>query len=121
MPDWLGDEPAAAYRAAADRAIAAYSAAGVLAGTVTMPWGEMPATFALSMLVADHITHAWDLSQAANVPLLIADEAIEAALATSLAVVSPGFREAGFYGPEQPAPTGATAMQRLAAFTGRTL
>jgi uncharacterized protein (TIGR03086 family) len=121
MPDWLGPDPAAAYRAAADRAIAAYDAPGVLDGTVTMPWGEMPATIALDMLTADHVAHAWDLSQASGVPVLIDDAAIDAALATSRAVVSPQFREAGFYRPEHPAPDAATPIERLAAFTGRAI
>src|SRR4051794_30288228 len=36
MPDWLGADPARSYRAAADRAIAAYAAPGVLDANVTM-------------------------------------------------------------------------------------
>jgi uncharacterized protein (TIGR03086 family) len=42
MPDWLGDDPTSAYRAAANRTLAAYRAPGVLDGDATMPWGAMP-------------------------------------------------------------------------------
>ena len=80
-PDWLGTDPPGRSCSAADRAIAAYAAPGVLAGNVTMPWGDMPATMALGMLVADHVTHAWDLSQASGVPIPLDDTVVEAALA----------------------------------------
>jgi uncharacterized protein (TIGR03086 family) len=119
MPDWLGSDPARSYRAAADRAVAAYAAPGVLDGNVAMPWGEMPAAIALNLLIADHVTHAWDLEQTTGVPMHIDDEVIEDALAISIAGVTQGFRDAGFYGPELTAPAGASAVQRLVAFTGR--
>ena len=77
----------------------------------------MPATIALDMLTADHVAH----SQASGVPVLIDDTVIGTALATSRAVVSPQFRQAGFYLPEHPAPDTATPIERLAAFTGRTI
>lgn len=121
MPDWLGHDPVGAYRDAADRAIAAYAAPGVLAGAVTMPWGETPAAVALNMLIADHVTHAWDLTRGSGVDVHIDDAVVEAALVTSCAVVSPEFRHAGFYQLEQTAPEGETPLERLAAFTGRTV
>ncbi|HYX61251.1 MAG TPA: TIGR03086 family metal-binding protein [Streptosporangiaceae bacterium] len=119
MPDWLGGDPARSYRAAADRAIAAYNAPGILDGTVKMPWGEMPATFAVTLLTADHVTHAWDLEQATGVPMKIDEALIEEALTAMTASVTPELREAGFYAPECTAPPGASTAQKLAAFTGR--
>ena len=119
MPNWLGTDPAGSYRAAADRAIAAYAAPGVLDANVVMPWGEMPAAITLNLLIADHVTHAWDLEQATGVPISIDEAVIEDALAISIAGVSQAFRDAGFYGPELTAPADASAVQRLAAFTGR--
>jgi uncharacterized protein (TIGR03086 family) len=86
-----------------------------------MLWGEMPAAFALNMLIADHITHAWDLTRTTDLPVDMDEPAIEAALATCQAPVTPEFRQAGFYGPEQTAPENATTLERLAAFTGRTI
>jgi uncharacterized protein (TIGR03086 family) len=119
MPDWLGADPARSYRAAADRAIAAYAAPGVLDANVTMPWGEMPAAISLNLLIADHVTHAWDLEQTTGVPMNVDDAVIEDALAISIAGVTKDFRDAGFYGPELTAPADASPVQRLAAFTGR--
>ena len=119
MPDWLGTDPAGAYRAAADRAINAYAAPGVLDANVLMPWGEMPATMVLNLLIADHVTHAWDLEQTTGIPMNIDVGVIEDALATSITGITPAFRDAGFYGNELTAPAGASPVQRLAAFTGR--
>jgi len=119
MPDWLGADPARSYRAAADRAIAAYAAPGVLDANVTMPWGEMPAAITLNQLIADHVTHAWDLEQTTGLQMNIDDAVIEDALAISIAGVTQDFRDAGFYGPELTAPADASPVQRLAAFTGR--
>src|SRR5204863_441274 len=77
MADWLGADPACSYRAAADRAIAAYAAPGVLDANVTMPWGEMPAAVTLNLLIADHVTHAWDLEQTTGIQMNIDDAVIE--------------------------------------------
>jgi hypothetical protein len=51
MPDWLGADPVHSYRAAADRAIDACTAPGVLDGNGVVPWGEMPAQMALNLPV----------------------------------------------------------------------
>ena len=121
MPDWVGNDPAASYRRAAAGIFAAFSAPGVLEGTVPMPWGDTPAPFALNLIMADHATHSWDLARAAGLTIEIPAVAAETALATTQASVSPEFRAAGLYAAEQPAPEGASTLDRLAAFSGRSL
>jgi uncharacterized protein (TIGR03086 family) len=81
----------------------------------------MPATFVLDLVIADHITHSWDLATRGGPPITIDPDAVEVALAIMQAAVSPEFRAAGFYQPEQSAPEGAATIDRLAAFTGRPL
>jgi hypothetical protein len=39
-----------------------------------MPWGEMPAQFALNLIMADHATHAWDLARATGLEIEIPDD-----------------------------------------------
>ncbi len=121
MPDWVGNDPAASYRHATAGVVSAFSAPGVLAGTVPMPWGDTPAPFALNLIMADHATHAWDLTRATGLTIEIQVAAADSALATSQASVSPEFRAAGLYAAEQPAPEGASTLDRLAAFSGRSL
>lgn len=121
MPDWVGDDPAQSYRQAATGVLAAFSASGVLDGTVPMPWGDTPAPFALNLIMADHATHAWDLTRATGIAIDIQTAAAETALATTQASVSAEFRAAGLYAAEKPSPQGASTLDRLAAFSGRTL
>jgi len=89
MPDWVGNDPAASYSRAAAGVLAAFSGPGVLEGTVPMPWGDTPAPFALNLIMADHATHAWDLTRATGLTIEIQADAADAALATSQASVSP--------------------------------
>jgi uncharacterized protein (TIGR03086 family) len=121
MPDWVGNDPAASYRRAAAGVLAAFNAPGVLDGTVPMPWGDTPAPFALNLIMADHATHSWDLVRATGLAIDIQTAMAEAALSTTQASVSPEFRAAGLYAAEQPAPEGASTLDRLAAFSGRSL
>ena len=71
--------------------------------------------------MADHATHAWDLTRATGLTIEIQADAADAALATSQASVSPEFRASGLYAAEQPASEGASTLDRLAAFSGRSL
>jgi uncharacterized protein (TIGR03086 family) len=121
MPDWVGNDPAASYRRAAAGVLGAFSAPGVLDRTVPMPWGDTPAPFALNLIMADHATHSWDLARATGLTIEIQAATAETALATTQASVSPEFRAAGLYAAEQPAPEGASTIDRLAAFSGRAL
>jgi len=121
MPDWVGNDPAASYSRAVTGLLTAFSGPGVLEGTVPMPWGDTPAGFALNLIMADHATHAWDLTRATGITIEIQAAAADTALATTQASVSPEFRAAGLYAAEQPAPEGASTLDRLAAFSGRSL
>ena len=121
MPDWVGADPVAAYRRSAAALTAAFGGPRVLDGAVSMPWGGMPAQFALNLIMADHATHAWDLARATGLEIEIPDDAVETAMATMRVAVSPEMRAAGFYGSEQPAPEDASTFDRLAAFSGRPL
>jgi uncharacterized protein (TIGR03086 family) len=121
MPDRVGHDPATSYRRAADGVVAAFSAPGVLEGTVPMPWGDTPAPFALNLIMADHVAHSWDLARATGLTIEIPAATADIALATTQASVTPEFRAAGLYAAEQPAPDSASTLNRLAAFTGRSL
>jgi uncharacterized protein (TIGR03086 family) len=121
MPDWVGNDPVASYRRAAAGVLAAFSAPGVLEGTVPMPWGDTPAAFALNLIMADQVAHSWDLARATGLTIEIPTATAEIALATTQASVTPEFRAAGLYAAEQPAPDDASTLDRLAAFSGRSL
>ena len=70
---------------------------------------------------AEISVHTWDLATALGVPLDGLDQApAEAGLAFMTQMLKPEMRQSAF-GPEQPAPSGADAYGRIAAFAGRTV
>jgi len=116
--DNLGDDVQGSYRAASDRARASFATPGVLDKIVKLPFGEMPAGIALNIAIMDVMTHALDIARATG--QAIDDEAIlETALAVGHQMISDELRQPGVFGPEQPAPEGASTADKLLAFTGR--
>ena len=65
-PQLAGGDPATQYEAARQATIAAYARSGVLAGTVTTPFGPMPAAQFLGIGVCDQLIHGWDLARSTN-------------------------------------------------------
>ncbi len=111
----------AAFADAAQRCLDAFSEDGALARTVNPGFGDMPATALLGLAVTDTFTHSWDLATATGQDSDLAPELAEQLLAASQHSIRPEFRteDGSLFGPEQPAPEGATAAARLAAFLGR--
>jgi uncharacterized protein (TIGR03086 family) len=108
----------AAYRDGAAALIAAWRQDGALDRRMTMFGGEMPATFPLNLQITETAIHSWDLATATAQQADLDPAIAEAALAFSEANMGPERRGAAF-GPVRPAPAGAGAYERLAAFTGR--
>lgn len=116
--DNLGDDYVGSWAAASSRAIAAFEEPGALDKMVKLPFGEMPAGVALNIAVFDVLTHAADIATATN--QTIDDTAlVETALEMGHQMIGPDLRAPGIFGPEQPAPDGATPTVRLLAFAGR--
>src|SRR5579862_747593 len=105
--DQLGNDYKAAVRSTSERALAAFSARGVLERVLSLPIGQMPGQVAADIAVFDVTTHTCDLAKATGQQ--VADEdLLERALANGRAIDSPEIRQPGRLGPEQPAPTGAS-------------
>ncbi len=91
-----------------------------LDGTVPGPGGaEMPAAFAASILPIELLLHGWDLAEGSGQRLHASDELVGYVRGLADAVV-PGGRSAGSFADEVHAAAGLPALDRLAAFAGRT-
>lgn len=89
---------------------------------VTVPWGDAPGRIALSGYVMEAVTHTWDLSEALGRPIALDPELAEFALAIAHRVLPDEQREDDEELPFDsavPAPEGADAYGRLAAYLGR--
>ena len=116
--DNLGDDPKGAWATASTKALAAFGVPGVLDKVVTLPFGDMPASAALSIAVFDVLTHAVDI--ALSTDQRIEDvELVETALAMGHQMVGPELRQPGIFDAEQPVAADAPATTRLLAFAGR--
>ena len=119
VPDFLADGPATGWaETVAHLRDAATPEA--LAATHQLPFGEYPGAAAVSVIAADHLVHAWDMAQAADLPFEIDADLAEWALATWQQVVPADGRSGPGFGEVVPVPDDASAIDRMAAYTGRT-
>lgn len=90
-----------------------------LDGTVSGPGGrEMPASFAAAILPVELLLHAWDMAQGSGQELRVSDEVV-AYVARLAEGIVPGGRGRSF-ADEVTAEPDASALDRLAAYAGRT-
>ncbi|MFF7727467.1 TIGR03086 family metal-binding protein [Streptomyces sp. NPDC008001] len=110
-----------AYGAARERLTAAWADDATLERPVSVEWGTFPgAVYLTSGMVLESVTHAWDLSQALGHPLPLDQELAELALGWAQRFLPADRRGPGVpFGPVRPAPEGADAYARLAAWLGR--
>ncbi|MFQ5557186.1 MAG: TIGR03086 family metal-binding protein [Acidimicrobiales bacterium] len=119
-PDFVGDDPLGSWSAAA-ATLGSAATPDALAATVRLPFGEMPGSAALSLITADHLTHAWDLARSTDQAIAPSDEICDWATQTWGMVITDEMRDGEAFDAAQPVPDGAAPIDRLAAFTGRPL
>ena len=118
-PFTLSADPAGQIYAAATRAMVGWRTPGVLDRIIDARPGPMPGHALASINLLDTATHTWDLATATGQPSALPDDLATAALEASRAIVDAELRP-GRFGPEVPAPAGATPTEALVAFLGRT-
>lgn len=116
--DMLGADPKGAWKAAADRAMAAFESDAVLEKVVKLPFGEMPAGIALNIAVFDLATHAADIARATGASLGDSD-LFETALGIGRQMIGPDMRAPGLFDAEVSVAADAPVTDRLLAFAGR--
>jgi uncharacterized protein (TIGR03086 family) len=116
--DQLGDDPVAAWDAAAAASAAAFGADGALDRTVHLSYGDRPAREYCREMVLDLAIHGWDLARATG-----GDEHIDPDLAAlaheHLAPIIDNWQDAGIFARRLPVPDDADLQTRLLAMTGR--
>ncbi|MGK5729266.1 TIGR03086 family metal-binding protein [Streptomyces sp. URMC 124] len=110
-----------AYDEGRARLAAAWADDAKLARPVSVEWGTFPgAVYLTSGMVLESVTHAWDLSHALGHPLPLDQELAELALGWAQQFLPADRRGPEVpFGPVRPAPEGADACARLAAWLGR--
>jgi uncharacterized protein (TIGR03086 family) len=112
-----GDLPAAydAGAVALRRALASADPAGAFPTGL----GPMPAPAIAELRTIEALTHGWDVARAADAPLAVEDTVAERAIAQSLALMERLPPDRTPFGPPQPVPDDAPAIDHLAGLLGR--
>lgn len=129
LPAWadrpVGDDPGGAYARAADEALTAFAAPGVLERTFLLPEVHpalrFPATTAIGFHLLDYAVHAWDVAAALGTSVDLDPDVLDAALAVASQVPVGDYRTApgAPFAPPVPLPADAPPLHRLLASTGR--
>jgi uncharacterized protein (TIGR03086 family) len=120
-PDLLDDDPAMAYALAVGAVSSAFDAASRRGDEVALPFATLPAAFALRLVMADHVTHGWDLARCTG-RVLEVDEAVAAlSLETFRSWIRPELRAAGHFASATIPTCDPTPLDRVAAFAGRSV
>ena len=115
-----GDDPAAAYRQAADALMQTIQRPGALDQTIKLPAGEMPGAQAINIVIGDQSIHTWDLAKALGRPFTMDEEIASGILAMLHQILTPDRRGPGKgFAEEVACPENAPVQDRLLAFSGR--
>jgi uncharacterized protein (TIGR03086 family) len=114
----LGDDPAAAYKIAAEDVVEAFAADGVLDRPLEVyGYGVFPGRSAIRMHFVDYLVHGWDVARSLGDPGVLDPELAQAGLA--IALRWPYQRPDKAFGVKVEVPGSAPAADRLIAYLGR--
>jgi uncharacterized protein (TIGR03086 family) len=119
-----GEDPVAAYRAAAECVLGAFAADGVLDRDFPLPEftrGLMfPGARAISFHFIDYVVHSWDVARTLGLPVRFAPALLEAALSVARAVPGGDARQepGAAFAPEVASP-GGSPLDQIVAILGR--
>ena len=117
--DHLGDDPAAALRAVADRSLAALRVPGALQRRFPFMGGsELPGVALANICLLESIVHGWDIARGAGLDLDVSDDLVAAAREFARVRITDESR-GGRFGPAVAVSSEATAFVALLGHLGR--
>lgn len=112
------DDVRAAFPRAMEELEAAIGAPGALDRTIAAPFGEVTGETFARFVALDGLVHGWDLATATNQPYDPPADVVEAVTAFAEGALA-DLRDGDTFAAAVTPPAGASAIERLAAFTGR--
>jgi uncharacterized protein (TIGR03086 family) len=129
-PAFRGDGPVAPradgsvfdrWSAAMSELMDAVHAAGAADRTIASPFGDVPGAYFARYLALDGITHAWDLATATGQAVAPPDALVADIDRFARELLQPELRDGDTFAAATETPADATPLERLVAFTGRTV
>jgi len=120
-PD-VGDRvPVAEFRKAMDDLLAAVKSPGAMERTINAPFGEVPGSVFASFVAFDGLIHGWDLATSTKQNYQVPPAVISSVDEFARNALGPDMRDGDTFKDETPVPEGADQLERLVAFSGRSL
>ena len=113
--------PAAEFRATMDDLLDAVKSPGALERIISAPVGEMPGEVFARLVAFDGLIHGYDLATATGLDFELPACVVDAVDEFARAALTPEMRDGDTFKEETVAPAGASTVERLVAFSGRTL
>lgn len=122
-PDGLdpAEHPAGQFRQAMVDLLDAVNSPGALERTVSAPFGEVPGSVFARFVVFDGLVHGWDLATATGQHYDPPAELVAEVDAFAHQALTPEMRDGDTFAGESQAPERASGLERLVAFTGRSI
>ena len=113
--------PAPEFRTTMDDLLDAVTSPGATERTISAPIGEMPGSVFARFVAFDGLIHGWDLATATDQSFELPACVIGAVDEFARGALSPEMRDGATFKDATIAPDEASQLERLAAFSGRTL
>jgi uncharacterized protein (TIGR03086 family) len=120
-PAVYGWVPAAEFRQAMDDLLAAVNSPGAMERTITSPFGEMPASTLARLVAFDGLIHGWDLATATGQNYELPPAVIAAVDEFARNAITAEMRDGDTFKEPTTTPEDANELERLVAFSGRSL
>lgn len=120
-PPVYGRVPAAEFRKVMDDLLAAVQSSGAMERMIDTPMGEMQGDAFARLVALDGLIHGWDLASSTGQELDLPIEVIAAVDDFAHEAIGPETREGGAFKAPAVAPPDASQLERLVAFSGRSL
>ncbi len=120
-PGVYGWVPAAEFREVMDGLLAAVNSPGAMDRSMSTPMGDMPGSTFARLVAFDGLMHGWDLASSTGQAFDLPPQVIAAVDEFARSALTPEMRDGDMFKNETTAPDDASQLERLVAFSGRSL
>lgn len=121
VPPADGQVPAAAFRRTMDELLLAMKSPGALDRIVAAPIGDVPGDVFGRFVAFDGLIHSWDLAVGSGQTVTIPEDVVAAVDMFARQALAPEMRDGDTFAEATEAPEGASLLEQLVAFSGRTI
>jgi uncharacterized protein (TIGR03086 family) len=115
------DDVITAFPEAMDQLLAAVKTPGALDRTIDAPFGAVPGDVFARFVALDGLVHGWDIATASGQPYDPPADVVEAVDGFARQAIADGMRDGDTFAAAADAPAGASPLEQLVAFTGRSV